>query len=176
MQFSPDNSLFAVGGPGGFVRLWETVSNREPRAIQAHDVSVKGLGFSRDGKVFATGSSDQTIKLWDVATGRNLATLRGHEHSMPSLDFTPDGKRLASAGWDHTIKIWDLSRPAAVKTISGFTLETRAGFEPIFSDDGKFAAALCVTNRSIWVTSLRESPSARCRQALRGSFSRERTC
>src|ERR1700730_8787370 len=77
VAFTRDGRILASGSVDQTIKLWDTATGRELRALKGHTGTVTGVAFSADDKVLASSSVDQTIKLWDVATGHELRTLKG---------------------------------------------------------------------------------------------------
>jgi WD40 repeat protein len=94
-RFSPDGRQILSGGDEGVVKLWDTVSGTEVRALRGHNITVIAAAFAPDGKTIATGSAAGMIKLWDAASGRELRNLR-NASSVFALAFSSDGRRLAA--------------------------------------------------------------------------------
>jgi len=96
-SFSPDSKLFAVGGWGKEVRLWETATRKEVTRLSGFLGSVWSVAFSPDGKRLATASNGkETIKLWDVESHQELLILEGQGSWFDSTAFSPDGNVLGS--------------------------------------------------------------------------------
>ena len=106
VAFSPDSKLLASVGDDGAVRLWDTSTWKQARALEGHDGSVRCVSFSPDGKKLASGGNDTTVRVWDVATGKSLAVLEGHTGAVAGVTFSPDGTVLASASHDQTALLW----------------------------------------------------------------------
>src|ERR1700730_2488252 len=77
VAFTRDGRTLASGSVDQTIKLWDTATGRELRALKGHTGTVFGVAFSPDDKVLASSSVDQTIKLWDVDTGREIRTLKG---------------------------------------------------------------------------------------------------
>ena len=105
---SPDGTIFATGGPDGFVRLWETQTGRLLREMK-HGALVKGLRFSPNGDRIIAGSGDGIGIIWDAQTGARRATLTGHNAEILSVEFSPDGRRAVTASYDSTVRLWDVA-------------------------------------------------------------------
>lgn len=107
VAYRPDGRIIASAGVDIAIKLWDTQSGLELRALQGHSAAVQSLSFSPDGRILASGGADNVIKLWDIVTGRVLRTLQGHDMAVTSLAFSADGRTLASGGMDQTIRVWD---------------------------------------------------------------------
>ncbi|MYB96557.1 WD40 repeat domain-containing protein [Candidatus Poribacteria bacterium] len=109
--FSPDGSIFAVGGWNGAVRLWTVrlwdVATGTLRDIFNEDTpDVQVMRFSPDGSILAIGDKNEKIQLWDVATGTLHKTLPG---GVYDVSFSPDSHTLATRSSDLTIRLWDVA-------------------------------------------------------------------
>ena len=133
--FAPDSRWLATGAADNSIRLWDTESGLELRALHGHSNWIRSLAVSRSGKQLASGSNDRTIKVWSVSAGRELRTLSGHTAPIESLLFTPDDKWIVSGSTDHTIKIWDAASGSLATTLSGHMTAVSA---LAISPDGKY--------------------------------------
>jgi WD40 repeat protein len=140
---SPDNKVLALadwvegGKPDPVIRLWDTATGKELRALAARPGWVKALAFSPDGRWLASGGRDGVCSLWEVATGKELRRLKGHPAGVRALAFAPDGRRLASAEYEGAIRLWEV---ATGKTLfQSRASQTRS--PPVFSPSGKLLAA-----------------------------------
>jgi WD40 repeat protein len=113
------------------VKLWDTATHREVRALRGEVRYLRSVVFSPDGQFVAAAGGDAFLRTWDTATGQEVQSLRGHSDSylydvafsrdgrtlvsavgghtgiVYCVAFSPDGRHLASSSWDKTIKIWD---------------------------------------------------------------------
>jgi WD40 repeat protein/uncharacterized caspase-like protein len=108
--FSADGRLLSTA-LGNTVRLWDTTTGSEVRAIDVPnrfaqfmpESFVFATAFSPDGRLLATSGNDSRISLWDTATGRAAGNLVGHANPAYEAAFSPDGTRLFAGGktvWD----------------------------------------------------------------------------
>ena len=99
-SFNLDGAQVASGSEdGNLVRIVNTTTGEEVRALDAHSTQVWTTAASLDGTQLASGSEDGMIVIWDFATGEQINTLRGsHKGNINSLAFNPDNSILASLG------------------------------------------------------------------------------
>jgi WD40 repeat protein len=141
MVFSPDGKLLATGGYGTHAKLWDVVSGKLVRALDAGGVEG-GLmtAFSPDGKWIAVGNRNHTTHLYEVKTGTRMHEL-GQKMSH-ELKFSPDGKTLAVAYVNGEVALWDV--------LTGRLLHRRAtGSAEVYTLDwGKNGDVLATAGRS----------------------------
>ena len=135
---------------GGTVRLWDPVTGRAVRTIQAATAvgngGVFGVAFSPDGKLLASAGSAAARHGAVVGSGHRPG--RPHDPSgttSPSsgvhgVAFSPDGKLLASAGGDGTVRLWDPATGRPVRTIQA-TGRHDGVYGVAFSPGGKLLAS-----------------------------------
>ncbi len=119
--FGRGNKWVASGGADKVIKIWDTETGHELRALTGHAGWIKSFATDRDGKWLASGSNDLTIHVWDVTTGRVVYILKGHAKPIDALAFSSDGHTLASGGSDNTIRIWDLANGKETRTLTGHT-------------------------------------------------------
>jgi WD40 repeat protein/uncharacterized caspase-like protein len=144
MSFSPDGRLL-VTTAGNHVRLWDTTTGAEARAIDVPALPsrlipnsyVWSAAFSPDSRVLATTGSDTQIILWDAATGRTLRSLAGHVNYTYEAAFSADGTRLLTGGKT----VWDV---ATGRGLRASAVDSPAALAQ-FSRDGKLIAERALT-------------------------------
>ena len=136
--FGPKGRWLATGAADNSIRLWDTESGLELRALQGHSNWIRSLAVSRSGEQLASGSNDRTIKLWNASSGREVVTLTGHSAPIESLLFMPDDKLIVSGSADQTVKVWDGGSGRLTHTLSGHTATVGA---LAISPDGKYLAS-----------------------------------
>lgn len=105
IAFSPDGSLFAVGGKYELV-LHPT--DRQAATNLVVDVdTVDSLAFLDDGRTLLSGGKSGRLTFWNVETAKETGRLAGHSGRVRSLAVTRDGNRAASGAEDGTVGIWD---------------------------------------------------------------------
>ena len=87
VRYSTDGSFFVSCSSDGYIKIWDTVTNRceklIPNAHKGHNVtSVK---VSRSGNYLLSSGTDSTVKLWDLGSGKQISTYSSH--SSPSEHY-----------------------------------------------------------------------------------------
>ncbi len=117
------------------MKVWDTATGREIRALKAHAGRVLGVSFSSDGKSLASTSAGGTVKVWDAiaalesipwfrlvermrgtgswiwhtGSGQETLTIGWQNGSIHAVSFSADGERVISGSVDGTVKAWDLA-------------------------------------------------------------------
>ncbi|HCN29506.1 MAG TPA: hypothetical protein DIT64_12300 [Verrucomicrobiales bacterium] len=104
---SPDGSHIVAGHNDGHLRIYDTATGRQVRALE-HPGEIKVVRFAPDGSGrFFSGSTDRLAHVWDVASGKKLATLEGHRFTIIAGGWSPDSRLIATASYDQTARLWD---------------------------------------------------------------------
>jgi RNA polymerase sigma factor (sigma-70 family) len=87
------------------IYLWDLLTGKEIRRIQAPQTYVFCLAFSPDGRTLASGGADSTILLWNVAQSRKAGVdqarpLAPKELERLWLDLAGDAPSAEMAIWD----------------------------------------------------------------------------
>jgi WD40 repeat protein len=115
LAFAPDGQTLATV-EGEFnesaqrtlsLRVWDTVSGKQVRAIKAPQGGVSAVAFAPDGKTLAYASGN-TIVLCDPKTGHETQQIKGPVGGIVNLAFAPDGKALVSKGADEVVRLWEV--------------------------------------------------------------------
>jgi serine/threonine protein kinase/WD40 repeat protein/tetratricopeptide (TPR) repeat protein len=108
IAFRPDGKCLASLGNEGTIRVWDTESGRELRAISLDTRSrpiVGGLSWSPDGRWLASTFVDGLVRICDAETGRETARVA---HSARFVAWSPVGTRIAWGGEeDLEVHGWD---------------------------------------------------------------------
>jgi len=105
VAWSPDDSLLALSGDDGVVRVVD-VWGEERIAYRGHTDIVWALAFSPDGKRIASGGCDTTVQVWDEASGKTLCSFREHSGWVNGLAWSPDGTCVASGDDERVVLVW----------------------------------------------------------------------
>ena len=73
IKFSPDDSICAVAGHDGRVRLYDVASKfRKATVIKKNTSAVTHLDFSADGRYLMTNSLSYEVLFFDAKTGKHI--------------------------------------------------------------------------------------------------------
>lgn len=113
-----DESLLAVGGQDGVIRLFETEFFNDTNHFYAHQDGVNSLAFSKQqNTILLSGGKDGYIRKWDVDNGEKLKAVPAHNYAVYSLNFDATGNYFASASRDKSIKIWDIETLSVIQKL-----------------------------------------------------------
>jgi WD40 repeat protein len=136
---APDGAVLACLLPGAphTLRIRETASGKELRAIEVGEEEVRGAAFAPDGKLLATQGEDGTpTRIFEVASGKELLKFT----TGGKLAFSADGKVLALEVEDEAMQLWAIGAGRRLQTIEAGGEEVAA---LAFSPDGRFLAEGC---------------------------------
>jgi mitogen-activated protein kinase organizer 1 len=145
VALSVDKSRFVSAGHDKACFLWDVVSSRVLRRIQAHDQRTNAVALSAEGTVLCSASYDATVKLWDLRSQQSrdpIQILTGFTDSVTSvcLGQQNDATVLVAGSVDGTVRTFDLRR--------GVThTDTHAGHPVtavVLSADGRSYLSTCL--------------------------------
>ena len=92
MNWSPDESVLAIGSANHRIFLWRPGETNAPRELAGHGAEVVALNWSPDGELLLSGSWDGTTRLWNVTEAREIT-----RHLAPAWQntFVAGSRRLA---------------------------------------------------------------------------------
>ena len=143
LTFSPDGRTLATTSDDGTVKLWNTATGNEVRALRGH---ATHLAYSPDGRTIALVSSGRNLMLWDPATANGVRAKGATSAWIYGLVFSPNGHTVASTGKDYAVQLWDAATDKPVRVLRG--------------PAGQFAADAYEARRSV-PTAVPSPPAAR---------------
>jgi WD40 repeat protein len=155
VRFSPDGKFLATASgdsASSSVKIWNSETGAEVRALVGHTARVRAIDFSPDGKTIATGSQDGTVRIWNTETGAELKqfTFKSEIRQLETQDlrFSRDGTKLLSATNDYAL----MTEIASGKTL--FKIDDLPAWISIaLSPDGsRFAFGATTTQIRIYET------------------------
>jgi WD40 repeat protein len=114
VAFSPDGMRLVSGGDDEAIRVWETGSGREVRAIRGHyhpdfTSTIWGLSISADSRRMLSAASDNSVRLWSLVSGMQEAVFP-HPNIVFRALFAQKNRQIASACADGRIRLWDIGK------------------------------------------------------------------
>ena len=88
--FSPNDSVVAGAGWGGYFRVYDT-SGKEISRWKTEG-QVRAAIFSPDGKYLVTTNGQGMIKVWEVATGKEISEYDNGPRGCRVLDWSQNGE------------------------------------------------------------------------------------
>jgi WD40 repeat protein len=141
-SFFPDGARVATSGDDGSIRIWDVLTGRELKKIDAAaGETVSDVAVSPDGTLIASctdGDEGPKVQLWDSRTLRVVRTLQGHQGGVFEVIFSPDGRMVASGGRDKTVRLWDAATGTLLRTLKGHADAVTA---LAFTPDGRVLAS-----------------------------------
>src|SRR5262245_24204736 len=92
IAWSPHGRLLALGSRDHTIRLWETLTGKEHRALIGHSGWVYSIAWSPDGRTLASTSEDTTVRFWDVKTGEQRQVLETEASRVRGVAWSPNGQ------------------------------------------------------------------------------------
>jgi WD40 repeat protein len=152
---SGDGALFATGGDGGRLLLWDVTDLASPTVLGGHEEEVTTLAFSPDGRYLASGSRDDTVRIWDVRNPTSAPLVLEVTTASPAgadcvpagsvavlgdvrtVAFDPASTRLAVGGVGAVVEIWDVGTWRRLAMLEGHSCTVT---DAEFSPDGSLLA------------------------------------
>lgn len=157
---SPEGAILLSAHSDGLVRVWDTNSGAELRAIAGHNGQVWAIAVAADGRMALSGGEDGVARLWDLTSGAELQRLDTHD-AIRAAALSPDGRVALTGGEDGIARLWDVAGGQELRALAGHSGVIRAA---AFSPDSRLA----LTGGEDGVARLWEVASGRELRALAG--------
>jgi WD40 repeat protein len=123
------------------LRIWDVLSGREIRAIQApadQTLSIfSDLTFSPDEQFLAVCGLDGYVTVWDLKQFKMVKRFQAHQTQATSLAWSPEGKYIFTGSMDGTIKLWKTDKFELVLTARS----NNKGEYALWTPEGYFEAS-----------------------------------
>ena len=140
VALSPDGRSIATGGYEGVVKVRDSTTGRDLRAMRAFDDAIVSLAFQPDGQGLAAAVGRTVwLRSWGGEKNQGPTTPQSHSGGATSVAFSPDGSLLASCGEDDRVQLQDLRTG---QTILSLTLRAGGHTTVAFSPDGRHLLAV----------------------------------
>ena len=118
VSYSPDGHLLLTGEGNQFshvgtIRLWDTSSGEQIRALKVETGSVRTLTYSLDGSFFVCGDNGKCITLWGVTAGTVGLTMQ--TGGATRVKFSPSGTVIASGSFNKKVTLWDRATGMSIR-------------------------------------------------------------
>ncbi len=138
MCCSPDGQHLATGGWDGMVRIWDTATGEQTRALPRLQEPILEVAYSPDGSWLAA-CSGRGVWVWHVESGQQVHHLVGQGDkpgaAISMLAFSPDSRWLATGASSGPAEVWDI---AAEQVVQRLHPRHGSGFQSVaFSPDGR---------------------------------------
>lgn len=114
-DINAQQTLIALGGPGGIVRVYSTEDGSLAYKIEKHTDWIHSLAFSPDGVLLATADRNGGLWIWEGFSGREFHGLDGHSQAITGLSWRLDSNVLASASEDGEVRLWEMRNGNNIK-------------------------------------------------------------
>lgn len=155
IKVSSSDNMLLTASLDNTARLYNLKDDNVFQVYKGHEGGINDACFTGDQKYVITGSSDSTVRMWYVKQVTiPHRFMNFHEKKVNHVLLSPSLDLMISSSDDKEVKIWDIN------TGNLFCQSYEAKypvFKSIFSDDGKFAAALLVDG-SIDVFAVKSKP------------------
>lgn len=123
MQFTPDDSLLAVGTRSD-IRLWSAADGTLARRLATGPEAVETLVAAPDSRYLVNTGSIPDAQLWDLQAGSLVARLPGVGEDRVAAAFAPDSTLLLTADLGGGVNLWNLTT-ITENTVNNASLDTQ---------------------------------------------------
>jgi WD40 repeat protein len=155
---SPDGDKFAIGGDGGYVRIYDIESRQYLLTLSGHTNTVAGVAFGAHGNLLASAGHDGTVRLWNLER-QEQTHLWETNGAMLAVDFSRDGALLIGVGHAGLVYLWDVARGVLHAALDGHTDIIRA--LALHPDGNRFATGSGDGEIRLWEL-VRDRPDEIC--------------
>jgi len=145
--WSRGGRIIACGNSRGEIHLWDVVTKRLLRTLQANPRPVNSLDWSPDDRALAAGlgygGMDKNLSnlyLWHMVPHTPYQMLRGHAAYVYCVAWSPNGEVLASGSLDKTVRLWDAKSVRQLAVLVGHVAPVES---IVWSPDGRTLASTC---------------------------------
>jgi len=94
LAWRQNGSQIATGGRDALVRVWDSATAKQLRALKKHKKAIVCMASSPDGRHLVSAGGDKTLCVWDWTAGKPL---KQHKIAADALCYDPTGRWLACA-------------------------------------------------------------------------------
>jgi WD40 repeat protein len=113
--FSPDGSMFVVGGPSWAVELRRSSDAALVKTFVGHQSGLVYVAFTKDGSRLLTAAD--TVRLWPLDGSEPKIFNSGS--ILETADISPDGSYVVTGGRDNLVRLWNAYNPRVLEIYSG---------------------------------------------------------
>jgi len=126
LAFSPDGSLLAAGGQGGYVHVWRRDDAAEggwttQGTLDANAERIEKLEFALGGQRLAVATADYGLRLFDVADGAEIDLPEAEalrDTPLTALAVAPGGETFATGDAEGRVYLWNAADGSLADTLS----------------------------------------------------------
>ena len=119
VAFSSDDSLLAIGGRNGTIRVFDVTSGLLKHELKSHRRRIRGLEFISEDELISAGD-DQIVKMNHLGDRSKSIALPRMATKLYAVQSVGPGL-IATSGSDNKIHIWDLISQSQVGILRGHT-------------------------------------------------------
>ncbi len=117
--FNTNGTVCATASNDHVIKLWDTRTGSELRALTGHNGLIHQLAFHPVEDTLLSASADGSVRVWDVASGKERLLSQDHVESVSDAAFTPDGRSVVVGRSDGTLRVLDAHTGEEQRYLSG---------------------------------------------------------